>query len=104
VDKWKVSLLIGSLITWIACSNLWPYTDLPIYYFGIAQIIFVSSLIIYNQPHQLSKQKFISRIFLFIAANNLIDELIFDPQAFEWNEYLSFLAFLVYSSWKTYKS
>ena len=101
--KWQTNLLIVSVITWLLCNNLWFYTDLPIYYFGTAQVIFVASLIIYTQPNKTKYQNFISSIFLFISANNLLDELFFNPQAFELNEYISFLAFIIYSLWKYYK-
>lgn len=103
MKKWQALTLTVSLIVWLACNNLWIYTDYPIYYFGIAQIIFVASLLIYTQPNKTKYQNFISSIFLFISANNLLDELFFDPQAFELNEYISFVAFTIYSLWKHYK-
>ena len=103
MKRWSTLLLTASIVVWITCNNLWVYTSTPIYYFGIAQLIFISSLIIHVQPSKSKYQLFISRAFLFLAANNLLDEMFFNPQAFELNEYLTCASYVIYSLWTTYR-
>lgn len=104
MKNWHYLLLTCSLIVWLLCNNLWPYTEVEIYYFGIAQVIFVSSVIIHQQPKDKKWKKLISASFVFLSLNNLLDEMFFNPQAFDASEYISVIAYLIYFIWKTYRN
>lgn len=101
--KVKYHVLIVSLIIWILGSSFWEYTSIAIYHFGIAQMVLVSSIVIYNQPNKTPYQSFVSRVVLYVSANNLADELFFNPCVIELNEYLSFFTFVIHTTWKVYK-
>lgn len=95
-------LLSASIIVWIICNSTWIYFDESVYYIGIAQMIFVASFVIHSQVNS-RIDKFITRFFLFLAFNNIVDELFFDPTAFSINEYLTVLLFIIYNLFRQWK-
>jgi hypothetical protein len=99
-------LAIG-LIIWVFCHTAWVFLGYDTYYIGTAFIIFISSYIINNITKNKCYHKFITRLFLFLAFNNLVDEIFFDPKVFDWNEYLVFILYIIYSGircWSTTKT
>jgi hypothetical protein len=83
------NILKISLIVCIFTYSLWQIillnTGLHIFYIGNALFIFLLALYI----RQISKPSF-STFFLFcLALNNLLDEILFDPQKLGWNEFLA---------------
>lgn len=91
-------LFIISILFWVVSYNIWQYTAPNIYYIGNAQMIMVCSWMIHQKTN--SVHHVISRLFLFLAFNNLIDEIFFDPTAVEWNEFVIFALYLIYSLFK----
>jgi len=99
----NIIFLIVGLLVWIFCHTAWMFTSYNTYYIGTAFIIFVSSYVINNITENKSYHKLITRLFLFFAFNNLLDEIFFDPKVFDWNEYLICLSYLIYVilCWRT---
>jgi hypothetical protein len=91
-------ILLISLIVWVVSYNIWQFTVPNVYYVGTAQLILVCSYLIHKQTEGI--HHVISRIFVFLAANSLLDELLFDPTQFEWNEFFMLLVFISMSLWK----
>lgn len=89
-------LLGTSILTWLICNTAWIFFGAPTYYFGTAFIIFISSVIINSSTEKGTYQKLITEVFIFLALNNLIDELFFDATVIELNEYLAFILYLTY--------
>lgn len=96
-NKHSIILLI-SIVVWVVSYNIWQFTLPNVYYVGTAQLIAVASWIIHTKTEGI--HHLISRVFLFLAFNNLLDELFFDPTKFEWNEFLMLLVFIVISLWR----
>lgn len=97
----RISILC-SVIFWILCTNFWVGNGTGIYYVGISQVVLVSSWIIHNK----AKSKidlFITRCFLFLAFNNFIDEIFFNPTKFELYEYIAVGGYFIYNYLSIYK-
>lgn len=95
------ALFIVGVVTWVITYNIWVLVGESTYYIGTAFMIAVCSYLI-NNVTKVGWQKIVSRFFLFISVNNLIDELLFDPTAFELNEYLTCIIYFIYTLWKHY--
>lgn len=93
-------LLTLGLFVWVFTYNTWQFLGNSTYYIGTAFIVFVASLII-NHNTKDNFQKLISKTFVFLSANNLIDEIFFDPTEINIHEYLSFIIYTMYLC-KTY--
>jgi len=97
VRNWNI-LLLTSLVLWVVSYNIWQFTDDSVYFIGTAQLVMVCSFIIHKRTAGINH--IISRVFLFLSFNNLIDEIFFDPTRLELNEFTMFALFLIYSAWK----
>ena len=100
-DSWILSI---SLCIWLITYNIWQFTVPNVYYVGTAQMILVASWLIHKTTNGI--HHVVSRMFLFLAFNNLVDELFFDPTSVEWNEFTMVFFYLLYSlrSWRNMKS
>ena len=91
--KNKVVFISG--LIWVACWVLWILFQADLWFIGNAQFIFV--LVCYiHKTVETERQRFISRTFVFIALNALIDELFGDPTKIGITEYLIATAYAVY--------
>lgn len=90
--------LLCGVVIWLLCHNIWIVYGASTYYFGTAFIIAVSSYILYD-----IRAHFLTRFFLFLSINNLLDELFFDPTQFSWVEYCAFFAFFAYNTYTNRK-
>jgi lipoprotein signal peptidase len=80
----KILILVG-VVTYSLWQPILNYTGLHIFYIGNALFIFLLALYI----RQTSKESILI-FFLFCGTlNNLIDELLFDPQKFGINEIIA---------------
>ena len=87
--------LLAGMIFWLFAYNAWHFIGTSLYYYGTALIVLVSSIII-NHNAKEGFPKLISSIFLFISLNNFIDELFFNPQTVDINEYVMSLIYITY--------
>jgi hypothetical protein len=78
-----ISIFVG-VITY-TFWNLINEIGITIFYKGNALFIFLLALYI----RQISKPSFITFFLFCLALNNLLDELLFDPQKIGWNEYIA---------------
>jgi hypothetical protein len=70
-----------AIISFLLAYNLWPYAWQGFYYQAMATGIFFIFW-------QLKNTGIAGKIGFWFAINNLLDELFFDPQKFQFNEYL----------------
>lgn len=70
------------------------------YYFGDAVCWLLAAL--YVQQLATGFAQVLAIVFIGFTVNNLLDELIFDPYRFQWNEVVTALFFL-YFAWREYK-
>jgi hypothetical protein len=96
-------ILVASIIIWVLSYNLWLFLGVEIYYVGTALLILGSSLVI-DLQEKTKFQQLASKLFLILATNNVLDELFFDPQSFDYNEYLSIILYFIFVSWKILKN
>jgi hypothetical protein len=87
VDKTKILYLaiFVSLISYNIWKPVLKHFDVEIFYIGIALTQFLMALYI----KQVSKPSFITFFLFCIMLNNLLDELLFDPQKIGYNEYIA---------------
>ena len=82
-------LLNFILVETVLVYSIWPLFDEPIaskiFYIGIAFTQFLMALYI----KQISKPQFITFFIFCVTLNNLLDELLFDPQKIGYNEYIA---------------
>ncbi len=100
--KLKSCILTFSILFWVIAYNVWQYTTPDIYYIGTAQLVLVCSWLIHVSATGI--HKVVSRVFLFLALNNLLDELFFDPTKFDINEFVMFALFFIHTLYKWKKS
>jgi hypothetical protein len=77
--------IIESILTY----TIWPLFDDPlaskIFYVGNSLFIFLLALYI----KQATKKSFLTFFLFCVTLNNLLDELLFDPQKIGYNEYIA---------------
>lgn len=82
-------LLIITLIIGILTYTFWSFVKDPlgtkIYFVGNALFIFLLALYI----RQVTKKSFITFFLFCVTLNNLLDEILFDPQKIGLNEYIA---------------
>lgn len=85
----KTKILYLSIFICVISYNFWKpileYFDFEIFYIGIALSHFLLALYI----KQISKPSFITFFLFCVTLNNLLDELLFDPQKIGINEYIA---------------
>ena len=83
------TILKIAIVESILVYGLWSFFPDPlgtkIYFVGIAIFIFLLALYI----RQISKPSFTTFFLFCLALNNLLDELLFDPQKIGYNEYIA---------------
>jgi hypothetical protein len=88
-------LLKFTLIETILTYSLWSFFPDPlgtkIYFVGMALSHFLLSVYI----RQISKPSFITFFLFCVTLNNLLDELLFDPQKIGLNEYLATVIIII---------
>lgn len=87
-DRQNNIILKLVIVVSILSYTLWPILyklGHQVFYIGIALSQFLMALYI----RQISKPSFITFFLFCIMLNNLIDELIFDPQKIGINEYIA---------------
>jgi hypothetical protein len=86
-DNNKILFLsvIVSLITYNVWKPILEYFDFEIFYIGIALSQFLMALYIKH----VSKPSFLTFFLFCIMLNNLLDELLFDPQKIGINEIIA---------------
>ncbi len=100
-------IFIATFIISILVYQLWKpllnCCDIKIFYPGIALMILGYSIIIYSECK--GKFKMICEAFMWLAVNNFLDELIFDPTHLQKHEYVAFLIiiFNLLYKWIRYK-
>jgi hypothetical protein len=89
IDQQKSDILLKLVIVISILSySLWPYfNNLPfeLFYTGVALSHFLLALYI----KQVTKKSFITFFLFCVTLNNLLDELLFDPQKIGYNEYIA---------------
>lgn len=95
-------VLTIALIIWVFCHTAWIFVGVNTYYIGTAIIILASAYVI-NSITRKGWHKLITRLFLYLALNNIADELFFDPKQFDINEYLTFIFYTIYTIYKNWK-
>jgi hypothetical protein len=86
-QKNNIILKIGIIVS-IISYNLWPFINeygITIFYKGNALFIFLLALYI----RQTNKKNFTTFFLFCVTLNNLLDELLFDPQKIGINEYIA---------------
>ena len=85
----KIKILYAAIFVSFITYNFWKpilkYFDFEIFYIGIALFIFLLALYI----RQISKPSFTTFFLFCLALNNLLDELLFEPQKIGYNEYIA---------------
>ena len=85
----NTTILIVAIIESILTYTIWPLFDDPlgtkIYFIGNALFIFLLALYI----KQATKKSFLTFFLFCVTLNNLLDELLFDPQKIGYNEYIA---------------
>jgi hypothetical protein len=88
IEKNNVILKLA-VFTAILVYTFWGFFDEPIaskiFYIGNALFIFLLALYI----KQATKKSFITFFLFCVTLNNLLDELLFDPQKIGYNEYIA---------------
>lgn len=80
----KISIIV-SIVTYSFWQLILKSTGFHIFYIGIALSHFLLALYI----RQISKPSFIVFFLFCVTLNNLLDELLFDPQKIGVNEYIA---------------
>lgn len=88
--KWEHILLILGAVAWVALQNLWPYIGEKYYFIGDSIIRLVMAIIIFKRHINL-----ITSVILWLAINDLIDDLMNIHGIFRWTEYVSFMIALI---------
>lgn len=92
----RATIKAAALCMYLITYSMWPFLWKGCFYQGLAIAIalhWISELV---PLHRLVLQEKISVCGLLCAVNNLLDELFFDPRAFQVNEYvLLFLLVLI---------
>jgi len=85
----KTNILVLQIVITIVAYNFWKpileYFDFEIFYIGIALSHFLLALYI----KQVTKKSFLTFFLFCVTLNNLLDELLFDPQKIGYNEYIA---------------
>jgi hypothetical protein len=85
----KINLLYLSIIICLITYNFWKlileHFDFQIFYIGMALSQFILSVYI----KLISKTSFASFFLFCIMTNNLLDEIFFNPEKIEINEYIA---------------
>jgi hypothetical protein len=88
IEKNNVILKLA-VFTAILVYTFWGFFDEPIaskiFYIGNALFIFLLALYI----KQATKKSFLTFFLFCVTLNNLLDELLFDPQKIGYNEYIA---------------
>lgn len=83
-----ISWIFGiSLLVWLVSNTAWIFLGSPVYYIGVAFMIFGSCLSLHLMK---ILPRWLTTIGFLISLNNLIDELFFDPTEINFNEYFVF--------------
>lgn len=100
----ELILFSCGLLGWVFGQLCWVYLGGQAYYISIAILIFILIYIIHLNTD--SWRKHITRLAMFISFNNLVDEVLFDPTKFDWNEILIVLLYTLFNliQWIKYKS
>jgi len=77
-----------SIFGWIACFLLWKYYGVWVYEIGTSIVIFGATLTNMIAAKTFRDTHWIWVFGFFVACNNLMDELFFNPEEFSWNEYI----------------
>jgi hypothetical protein len=84
-----------AVFTAILVYTFWGFFDDPlaskIFYIGNALFIFLLALYI----RQATKKSFLTFFLFCVTLNNLLDELLFDPQKIGLNEYLATVIIII---------
>lgn len=101
------AILFSVLLLLIVTYNLWPRLWPGAFYHGIA----ASFLLIFIFLRRISKKEpFLhatATILMWLALNNVLDEIFFDPRTFGINEYIvaAIVIFITYRKvWKEWKT
>jgi hypothetical protein len=88
IEKSNVILKLA-VFTAILVYTFWGFFNEPIaskiFYIGNALFIFLLALYI----KQATKKSFLTFFLFCVTLNNLLDELLFDPQKIGYNEYIA---------------
>ena len=79
----KITICVG-IITYTFWSFFYDL-GIQIFYYGNSLFIFLLALYI----KQATKKSFITFFLFCVTLNNLLDELLFDPQKIGYNEYIA---------------
>jgi uncharacterized membrane protein len=81
------TLIISIVIALIAAYNLWPLQLIPgLFYKGIGiSFLLMSLYVMYKEKGRPAFKYGVA--FFMLTINNLMDELLFNPEKFGWNEY-----------------
>jgi hypothetical protein len=77
--------IIVSVITYTIWKPINDYFGITIFYIGNSLFIFLLALYI----KQATKKSFLTFFLFCVTLNNLLDELLFDPQKIGYNEYIA---------------
>ena len=77
-------MLIAALLVLVAGYNLWVFAWHGFFY----QCVAVGLLLLAVLIKRLMPTDPTATIALWLCANNILDELFFDPKKFGWNEYV----------------
>lgn len=88
----KTWLTIAAMIVSIAGYNLWPIIHHDFFYKCMALSLLLLSIVVWLCK---DVSKIVSQIFFWLCVNNLMDELFFDPTAFQLNEYIFALIVII---------
>jgi hypothetical protein len=94
IEKSNIILKI-QIVVCIITYTIWPLFDDPlaskIFYIGTALAHFLLALYI----RQTTKKSFLTFFLFCVTLNNLLDELLFDPQKIGLNEYLATIIIII---------
>ncbi len=94
--------LIASFASILIAFNAHPILGDWIYYKGISFGMMLSFWLIYSLTKQRKEVVFWSKTIAFLATNNFIDELFFNPTAFQVNDYLVAVIIIIWQ-WRIRK-
>jgi hypothetical protein len=80
----KIAIIV-SIITYSVWKPILDNFGIHIFYVGNSLFIFLLALYI----KQATKKSFITFFLFCVTLNNLLDELLFDPQKIGYNEYIA---------------
>jgi lipoprotein signal peptidase len=98
--KSEVILFISAIMFSMIGQLSWEIMGREVYYLSIASLTLSLILIIHKNTK--GWLKYITSIALFIAINNLIDEIFFDPTKFSWNEIFTIIVYIIHTITKKY--